>query len=376
MIKKYIKISLASPRKILKWSERSLPNRKLIGKVTKPERKETIDHRTFKPIVDGLFCEKIFGPTKDYECSCKLYKKLRIQKKEKNQILICPNCNVEIGESKIRKYRMGLSPIVHLWYLKNIPNYIANKNKLHINQKKLINYFTQTKNKLEWMTLIYLPVLPPNLRPILKLQDGTIVTADINFLYSKILNSNNRIEKLKKMQVSEIFLRNEKCLLQESEELQHLRKKPLKSISSTIKGKHGRLRENLLGKTVDYSARSVIVVEPKLKLHQFLLNRAPTLHRVGIQSFIPKLTSKKSIKLHPLVCSAFNADFDGDQMGIHIPLSLKSQSEARILMLSANNCTSIATGKASIVPSQDMVLGCYYLTSENTSIFYLTKPIE
>nr|AEW13012.1 RNA polymerase beta' subunit [Strombomonas acuminata] len=357
MIKEYIKINLASPTKILSWTERLLPNNKLIGEVSKSE---TINYETFKPVNDGLFCEKIFGPIKDWECNCKRYKKIQMKTKNKDKVIICPKCYVEITETKIRNYRMGIklsAPVTHIWYIKSVPNYI---------RLKLINHFIQTKSNPHWMIIYNLPVLPPNLRPVVKLQDKTLITTDLNFLYAKIVNINNKINKLRKMLVPEPFLINEKYTLQ-------------------IQGKRGRFRENLLGKTVDYSGRSVIIVEPNLKLnecgipeemHAILLNRAPTLHRViGIQAFQPKIISCKSIKLHPLVCSAFNADFDGDQMGVHIPLSLKTQAEARLIMISANNCTSPATGQPNILPSQDMILGCYYLTVENTRLYYLLQRV-
>nr|YP_009538723.1 RNA polymerase beta' subunit [Lepocinclis ovum]AYQ93717.1 RNA polymerase beta' subunit [Lepocinclis ovum] len=503
MIKKYFKINLTSPKKILKWTERSLPNGELIGKVTKSE---TIDYKSLKPISNGIFCEKIFGPIKNNECICKLYKKIRV-KKEKNKIIICPNCYVQITESKIRRYRMGvikLSTItIHSWFFKENPNYISNiilnKKKSYIkkvllakyyiiinsktkgkelktggdailsllkklklkktngtstyqlkkinnsiankynkkltNRIKLLNYMIQAKTKPEWIAIRFLPVLPPELRPIIKLQDNTIITSDLNYLYQNIINTNNRISQLYKMQVSEKFIIVEKIKLQltinEFITKDTNLKNTLKSLSKILKGKTGRIRENLLGKTVDYSARSVIGVEPKLKISEcaipievdkelfqsliikkllqikvsknireakkiitresqfilnlinktiknmrILLNRAPTLHRIGIQSFKPILTNCKIIKLHPLVCTAFNADFDGDQMGIHIPLSLKAQAEARTLMLSTSNSTLPSTGKPNMTLSQDMVLGCYYLTSENTSIFYLLKKIK
>nr|YP_009538654.1 RNA polymerase beta' subunit [Phacus pleuronectes]AYQ93660.1 RNA polymerase beta' subunit [Phacus pleuronectes] len=496
-IKKYIKINLASPKKILKWSERSLPNGELLGKVTKSE---TVDIKNLKPITNGLFCEKIFGPIKSNQCHCKLYKKIKM-KKDNFNLIICPKCYVQITDSKIRRYRMGTiqlaSTNIHTWYLNNNSNYIRiilsknlkeienitygksyisfkkkqkkifkttgeaikimlkkiklkqiNIKNIKINEEKtkkkfnIINSFLETKTKPIWMTISYLPVLPPELRPIIKLQDNVIVSSDFNFLYSKIINTNNRLYQLKEMNVNEKFINKEKITLQESIDLlinnkknknKKNKKKKIKSLSETIKGKHGRIRENLLGKTVDYSARSVIVVEPKLNINEcgipkeilielfqsliikklfqlkltnnikeakkiinnnkkkllknyllkkiiqnlrILLNRAPTLHRLGIQSFHPKLTSTKSIKLHPLVCSAFNADFDGDQMGIHLPLSLKGQSEARILMISTNNCTSPATGKPNITPSQDIILGCYFLTSENISLQYLLEKIK
>nr|YP_010700313.1 RNA polymerase subunit beta' [Euglena undulata]WCH63457.1 RNA polymerase subunit beta' [Euglena undulata] len=503
-MKEFIKINLASPQKILSWTERSLPNGELVGEITKPE---TIHHDNFKPVIGGLFCEKIFGPTKDWECYCKKYKNIQRKINKKKKINLCPKCNVEITETKIRNYRMGYiklsTPITHLWYLKNTPSYIANEeilkklkiliastintktiinktiketnnivyNKSYIkvkerkkkdkyvtggeainlllkkkrytketndtkiekklynyeNRLKLMNYFVQTKTKPSWMTIKYLPVLPPNLRPIVRLQDKTIIVTDVNFLYGNIINSNNKIIKLRKMYVPERFLNNEKLILQDK--VDKLINNEKASINN-IQGKKGRFRENLLGKTVDYSGRSVIVVEPNLKLNEcgipremgvnyynirlfelyqpliiknmiklklintiregkfiyilsldnkcknlILLNRAPTLHRVGIQAFQPKITTEKAIQLHPLVCSAFNADFDGDQMGVHIPLSLKAQAEARTLIMSTNNCTSAATGQPNISPSQDMILGCYYITIENGSLFYLLKKI-
>nr|YP_009144883.1 RNA polymerase beta' subunit [Euglenaria anabaena]AKJ83330.1 RNA polymerase beta' subunit [Euglenaria anabaena] len=511
MIREYVTIKIASPKKILSWTERMLPNGKFVGKITKSE---TVDNETFKPIFAGLFCEQIFGPTISWECFCKKYKKIQLKTKNKSKIIICPKCNVEITDKKIRNYRMGninlAAPVTHIWYLRNNPSYISilinksikqtnninsgksyiliknkkkeiwltggeaiktllekinleqrfektlnflikvntekdsieKKRKGYKNRLKLINHFIQTKTNPSWMTLKYLPVLPPNLRPILKLQDKTIITTDLNFLYAKIIEINNKIIKLRKMSVTENFLNNEKKLLQDTvdklinnekntKNLILQSKKPLKSLSKIIQGKKGRFRENLLGKTVDYSGRSVIIVEPKLKLNEcgiplkmvvelfqpflikkllklkkittikegkeiikkdtllvqkilekitpnlrILLNRAPTLHRVGIQAFQPKIIDGKAIQLHPLVCSAFNADFDGDQMGVHIPLSLKTQAEARTLMISPNNCTSPATGQANIVPSQDMVLGYYFLTIENTSLFYILKKIK
>nr|AKL79026.1 RNA polymerase beta' subunit [Euglena viridis] len=515
-MKEYIKINIASPQKILNWTERPLPNGELIGEITKPE---TVDHETFKPITEGLFCEKIFGPIKDFECCCKKYKRIQKKFNQYIQINICPKCKVQITNSKIRNYRMGYinlsNPTIHLWYLKNTPNYLANtlnksiqetnklvynksyivtgekkkekyitggealnsllknfnlektyefnfistilnkkkiesenekiKKKLKVYQKrlKIINNFMQTKSKPSWMLIKYLPVLPPNIRPIVKLQDKTIITTDLNFLYGNIININNKIIKLRKMSVPENFLNNEKYMLQDKVDklistekntnLKSINKKKLKPLSSNIQGKKGRFRENLLGKTVDYSGRSVIVVEPKLKLnecgipkeieielfqpfiikkmfqlklintiregkekinlgkknilineilkrimnkHFILLNRAPTLHRIGIQAFKPILNNEKAIQLHPLVCAAFNADFDGDQMGIHIPLTLKAQSEAQTLMISSNNCTSPATGQSNISPSQDMILGCYFLTIENGSLKYLLNKIK
>nr|YP_009540970.1 RNA polymerase beta' subunit [Discoplastis spathirhyncha]AYQ93473.1 RNA polymerase beta' subunit [Discoplastis spathirhyncha] len=508
MIKQYIKINIASPQTILKWTERILPNGEKIGKITKIESKNF-----FNPTINGLFCEKIFGPIKTGQCLCKRNRKKQKLIKTKYKTLICSNCSIEITKSKTRRYRMGYielnSPIIHIWYLNSIAkllgvklqtivgltylkinitcreNFIRNdfitggnavkfllknlnikntnekikkesknienikelsndKEKMIIQKLKerlhLLGYFMHTKSKPEWMAISILPVLPPGLRPILKMEDNTIVTSDLNFLYSEIVKYNNKIKFFKKMLAPQILIRREKKNLQESidtlinngkiKHKSYFKNTPLKSLSDIINGKHGRFRENLLGKTVDYSGRSVIIVEPKLKLNEcsipieivnelfqpflikklaqlkiikniregkkkikkneqiiieilkiltekmrILLNRAPTLHRLGIQSFLPKLTSDKTIRLHPLVCSAFNADFDGDQMGVHLPLSLKSQSEARVLMISSNNCISPATGQPNIVPSQDMILGCYFLTIENTNLFYLLKKI-
>nr|AYQ93412.1 RNA polymerase beta' subunit [Lepocinclis tripteris] len=488
MVKEYLKINLASPSQILKWAERSLPNGQLIGKVTKFE---TVNYKNFKPISGGLFCEKIFGPEKDYQCLCKLYKKIKI-KKIKNKITICPNCHVQITSSNIRRYRMGFIelnfPSVHKWFFKNNPSYISSLlleksknldsliyqksyisitkknnetiksggdaikfllkrlkskdiNKIltikELNKLKLLNYFIETKTKPIWMVLTILPVLPPETRPIIKLPDNNIVSSDYNNLYENIINTNNKIKQLENMNVSEKFIKLERIKLQISTDaLINAKYNNLKSISNSIKGKSGRIRENILGKTIDFSARSVIAVEPKLKVNEcgipeeifvklfqpliinkilnlkiynnirkvkieinteknknlvrkiiktlckemrkkqiIMLNRAPTLHRIGLQTFTPKITKSKVIKLHPMVCSAFNADFDGDQMGIHIPLSLKAQAEARTLMISINNNTMPSTGKANIIPSQDMILGCYFLTCENNSIFYLLKKI-
>nr|YP_009503400.1 RNA polymerase beta' subunit [Euglena clara]AXA45458.1 RNA polymerase beta' subunit [Euglena clara] len=509
-MKEYIKIGLASPRKILNWTERALPNGELIGEIYKSE---SINHSNSKPILGGLFCEKVFGPSKDWECYCKKYKNVQRKINNNKSINICPKCNVEITESKVRNYRMGIklsSLVIHTWYIQGIPCYIINiilnktlkettkiaTNKAYIklvNKKKenyitgvdainyllkkiklektyienleqlfnkgfnkdkyekrknqykkrlkIINFFIQNKTKPNWMIIKYLPVLPPNLRPIVKLQDKSIIITDLNFLYGDIITINNKITKLRKMHVPETFLSNEKYILQEkvnklikNEKAQKfLTKKKkeekvqnLKSLTKNLQGKRGLFRENILGKTVDYSGRSVIIVEPNLKLaecgipkeiriellqpfilkkllqlkivnsiregkkvlkedkiiinkiiekHYVLLNRAPTLHRIGIQAFQPLITLEKAIQLHPLVCSAFNADFDGDQMGIHIPLSLKAQSEARTLMISTNNFSSPATGQPNISPSQDMVLGCYFLTIENGSLSYLLKKI-
>nr|ALP86061.1 RNA polymerase beta' subunit [Phacus orbicularis] len=497
-MKNYIKINITSPQQILIWGERCLPNGKLIGKIKKPE---TIDYKTLKPINNGLFCEIIFGPIKNNECSCKLYKKIRLNSKEKT--IICPNCQVQITTNKIRRYRMGFinleSIVTHPWYLQNTPSYISNiilnKNyndlnklnsfKYYINRKvknnytlkysgaeaikillrkiktinikklnqtilkikrnqtnlkrlKVLNFFSETNTKLDWMIIKYLPVLPPDLRPILKMKDNNIITSDLNYIYNKIINSNNKLELFKLMKVDNKIYNKEKILLKNAiETLINSNKnnkyfKNIKSISKIIKGKHGRIRENLLGKTVDYSARAVITIEPSLKLNEcgiplkilteifqsflikkllkykmaknikiakiklktlnknhmknilkditknypILLNRAPTLHRISLQAFNIKLTKTESIKLHPLVCAAFNADFDGDQMGIHIPLTLKSQCESRIFMLSLENILSPSTGKLIANASQDIVLGCYYLTNEHINLQTLFKKIK
>nr|YP_009252752.1 beta' subunit of RNA polymerase [Cymbomonas tetramitiformis]ANA56886.1 beta' subunit of RNA polymerase [Cymbomonas tetramitiformis] len=577
----YIQINLASPERILGWSQR-LVNDKVIGEVTKSE---TINYRTFKPEMDGLFCERIFGPIKDWECYCGRYKRAH-RRKNFNETIICPQCDVEVTFSRVRRYRMGyiklVSPVTHVWYLKSIPSYIAilldtpikeiekvvyfssylavnqarmnyaiapgsdwnyyrwssgqlffsgyngpeeinsfhkkfissgaradkrsvsasapllqenydeNSNigalalyslfssmdleseahgiredlraipetknlidlsirqvrkllrekKKAIRRLRLINHFIRTKSKPEWMILFNLPVLPPDLRPMVQLDGGRFATSDLNDLYRRVINRNNRLMRLTKMLAPEILIRNEKRLLQEAVDavidngrrgkaVLGTNNRPLKSLSDIIEGKQGRFRQNLLGKRVDYSGRSVIVVGPKLKLHEcglpremaielfqpfvihkliqlrlasnirgaknriqrnepivleilkqviqghpILLNRAPTLHRLGIQSFQPILVPGRAIKLHPLVCPAFNADFDGDQMAVHIPLSLEAQSEARLLMLASLNWMSPATGQPIIVPSQDMVLGCYYLTIENLSRNLLSKSIK
>jgi len=533
-----------------------LPNGTKIGEVTKSE---TINYRTFKPEMDGLFCERIFGPVKDWECHCGRYKRAR-HRKNGDDTIICSQCGVEVTESRVRRYRLGYillaSPVTHVWYLKSIPSYIAilldkpikeiekivyftgylavnpesvnytippgndwnyyrwyysksffngnkktqenikttqstlldniigaqaiqnllsemnleytaqniredlksiqktdvlteielgkifRKKKKHIRRLRLINYFIQTKSKPEWMVLSCLPVLPPDLRPMVQLDGGRFATSDLNDLYRRVINRNNRLLRLTKMLAPEILIRNEKRLLQESVDalidngkrgkaVAGTNNRPLKSLSDIIEGKQGRFRQNLLGKRVDYSGRSVIVVGPKLKLHEcglpkemaielfqpfvihkliqlrlannirgaknkiqqdepivweilekvikghpVLLNRAPTLHRLGIQAFQPKLVRGRAIQLHPLVCTAFNADFDGDQMAVHVPLSLEAQAEARVLMLASNNWTSPATGHPILVPSQDMVLGCYFLTIENLSLFNILQDIK
>lgn len=514
----YIKISLASPQRIRSWGERILPNGQVVGEVTKPE---TINYRTLKPEMDGLFCERIFGPVKDWECHCGKYKRVRYKG------VVCERCGVEVTESRVRRHRMGYielaAPVAHVWYLKGIPSYISifldmplreveqvvyfntyvvtnpgNSSNLSykqllteeewliiedeiygeesrlvnvevgigaeaiqkllkdldlqveaeslreeiINSKglkkdkaikrlRVIDNFLATKADPAWMVCTVIPVIPPDLRPMVQLDGGRFATSDLNDLYRRVINRNNRLSRLQEILAPEIIIRNEKRMLQEAIDalidngrrgrtVVGANNRPLKSLSDIIEGKQGRFRQNLLGKRVDYSGRSVIVVGPDLKLnqcglpremalelfqpfvihrliheglvnnikgakkmiqrneevvwnileevvqsHPILLNRAPTLHRLGIQAFEPILVEGRAVKLHPLVCSAFNADFDGDQMAIHVPLSLEAQSEARLLMLAPNNFLSPATGQPVIIPSQDMVLGCYYLTTEN-----------
>lgn len=497
-----IKIGLASPEKIRSWS---------YGEVKKPE---TINYRTFKPERDGLFCAKIFGPVKDYECLCGKYKRL------KHRGVICEKCGVEVTLSKIRRERMGhielASPVAHIWFLKSLPSRLGlvldmtlrdiervlyfeayvvtdpgmtpltrgqllteddylnkteefgddfsaamgaegvrallnsmdlpmeieslrqeiqatgseTKIKKAAKRLKVLEAFNKSGMKPEWMILTVLPVLPPELRPLVPLDGGRFATSDLNDLYRRVINRNNRLKRLLELRAPEIIIRNEKRMLQESVDslldngrrgkaMTGANKRPLKSLADMIKGKGGRFRQNLLGKRVDYSGRSVIVVGPQLKLHQcglpkkmalelfkpfifnkletmgiastikaakrevenenpvvwdileevirehpVMLNRAPTLHRLGIQAFEPVLVEGKAIQLHPLVCAAFNADFDGDQMAVHVPLSLEAQMECRTLMLSTNNILSPANGDPIIVPSQDIVLGLYYMTRE------------
>jgi DNA-directed RNA polymerase subunit beta' len=497
-----IKIGLASPEMIRAWS---------YGEVKKPE---TINYRTFKPERDGLFCAKIFGPVKDYECLCGKYKRL------KHRGVVCEKCGVEVTQAKVRRERMGhielASPTAHIWFLKSLPSRIglmldmtlreiervlyfeafvviepgmtpmqrgqlltdemyleaieehgdefdarmgaeavfellrtidlsaeivkvreemagtSSETKLKRLSKrlKLIESFVESGNKPEWMVLTVLPVLPPDLRPLVPLDGGRFATSDLNDLYRRVINRNNRLRRLLELNAPDIIVRNEKRMLQEAVDalldngrrgraITGTNKRPLKSLADMIKGKQGRFRQNLLGKRVDYSGRSVIVVGPQLRLHQcglpkkmalelfkpfifqklqlrgdastikaakrlveregaevwdileevirehpVLLNRAPTLHRLGIQAFEPLLVEGKAIQLHPLVCTAFNADFDGDQMAVHVPLSLEAQLEARALMMSSNNILSPANGDPIIVPSQDVVLGLYYMTRE------------
>jgi DNA-directed RNA polymerase subunit beta' len=500
-----IKIGLASPEKIRSWS---------YGEVKKPE---TINYRTFKPERDGLFCAKIFGPVKDYECLCGKYKRL------KHRGVICEKCGVEVTLSKVRRERMGhielASPVAHIWFLKSLPSrlgmvldmtlrdiervlyfeayvvmdpgmtplkrgqlmteddYLAKveefgddfsaamgaegvrellrnldlrqevdtlrvdlaattsdtKIKKIAKRLKVLEAFQKSGIKPDWMIMEVLPVLPPELRPLVPLDGGRFATSDLNDLYRRVINRNNRLKRLLELKAPEIIVRNEKRMLQEAVDslldngrrgkaMTGANKRPLKSLADMIKGKGGRFRQNLLGKRVDYSGRSVIVVGPQLKLHQcglpkkmalelfkpfifnklevmglattikaakrmveseepivwdileevirehpIMLNRAPTLHRLGIQAFEPVLIEGKAIQLHPLVCAAFNADFDGDQMAVHVPLSLEAQMEARTLMLSSNNILSPANGEPIIVPSQDIVLGLYYVTREKVA---------
>ena len=495
-----IKIGLASPDMIRSWS---------YGEVKKPE---TINYRTFKPERDGLFCAKIFGPTKDYECLCGKYKRL------KHRGVVCEKCGVEVTQTKVRRERMGhielASPVAHIWFLKSLPSRIGlmldmtlreierilyfeayvvvepgmtplergqlltdetyleameqygdefdarmgaeavrdllssmdleaeiarvrddidatnseTKIKRLSKRLRLLESFMESTHRPEWMVMTVLPVLPPDLRPLVPLDGGRFATSDLNDLYRRVINRNNRLRRLLELNAPDIIVRNEKRMLQESVDalldngrrgraITGTNKRPLKSLADMIKGKQGRFRQNLLGKRVDYSGRSVIVVGPTLKLHQcglpkklalelfkpfifaklqlrgeattikaakrlveregpevwdileqvirehpVMLNRAPTLHRLGIQAFEPVLIEGKAIQLHPLVCTAFNADFDGDQMAVHVPLSLEAQLEARVLMMSSNNILSPANGEPIIVPSQDVVLGLYYLT--------------
>jgi DNA-directed RNA polymerase subunit beta' len=496
-----IQIGIASPERIRSWS---------FGEIKKPE---TINYRTFKPERDGLFCARIFGPIKDYECLCGKYKRMKYKG------IVCEKCGVEVTISKVRRERMGhielAAPVAHIWFLKSLPSRIGLlldmqlkqlervlyfeayiviepglttldkyqlltedelldaqdeygedafsagigaeavrrmleeldlegekkalldelavtkselKPKKIIKRLKVVESFIESGNRPEWMILEVIPVIPPELRPLVPLDGGRFATSDLNDLYRRVINRNNRLKRLMELRAPDIIVRNEKRMLQESVDalfdngrrgrtITGANKRPLKSLSDMLKGKQGRFRQNLLGKRVDYSGRSVIVTGPELKLHQcglpkkmalelfkpfiysrldakglsmtlkqakkwvekerkevwdildevirehpVMLNRAPTLHRLGIQAFEPVLIEGKAIQLHPLVCSAFNADFDGDQMAVHVPLSLEAQLEARVLMMSTNNILSPANGKPIIVPSQDMVLGLYYLS--------------
>ncbi len=500
-----LKIRLASPERIREWSH---------GEVKKPE---TINYRTFKPERDGLFCTRIFGPIKDWECLCGKYKRM------KHRGVVCDKCGTEVIQSKVRRERMGhielAAPVAHIWFLKGVPSRIGTlldmtmrhlekvlyfegyvviesgdtplKEKEILNEEdykkslseygdrfkagigaeaikellrkvdlntlaaelrlgikeaqslgikkkltkrlRLVEAFRMSGNLPEWMVMDVIPVLPPDLRPLVPLEGGRFATSDLNDLYRRVINRNNRLKRLMELKAPSVIIRNEKRMLQEavdalfdngrrSRVLKAATKRPLKSLSDMIKGKQGRFRQNLLGKRVDYSGRSVIVVGPDLKLHQcglpkrmalelfkpfifnrleekgyattikqakkivekevpevwdaleevisehpVLLNRAPTLHRLGIQAFDPILVEGKAIKLHPLVCTAFNADFDGDQMAVHVPLSIEAQVEARTLMMSVNNLMSPANGRPIVTPTQDMVLGIYYLTKEKSN---------
>ncbi len=504
---KAIKISVASPDKIREWS---------FGEVKKPE---TINYRTFKPERDGLFCAKIFGPVKDYECNCGKYKRM------KHRGVICEKCGVEVIQAKVRRERMGhitlATPVAHIWFLKSLPSRIGNileitlrdlekvlyfeayvvvepgetdlrvgqllseddlaqarekygrdafeygigaeavrqmlanldvegesarlreemreatseaKRKKCAKRLKVLEAFRESGNKPEHMILEVIPVIPPDLRPLVPLDGGRFATSDLNDLYRRVINRNNRLKRLQELNAPEVIIRNEKRMLQEAVDalfdngrrgriITGPSKRPLKSLSDMLKGKQGRFRQNLLGKRVDYSGRSVIVAGPELRLHQcglpsrmalelfkpfiyskleqrgfvttikaakkmvererpevwdilaevikehpVILNRAPTLHRLGMQAFEPVLIDGKAIQLHPLVCKAFNADFDGDQMAVHVPLSVEAQIEARVLMMSTNNILSPATGRPIIDPSQDIVLGCYYMTRERPGV--------
>ncbi len=502
-----MKISIASPEKIISLSR---------GEVKKPE---TINYRTFKPEKDGLFCAKIFGPVKDYECLCGRYKRM------KHRGVVCEKCGVEVIQSKVRRERMGhitlATPVAHIWFLKSLPSRIGNavdlplkelekvlyfeswivldpketplkkkelltdeeydeareqygssgfvagigaeairqlleemdleklyeelraeivtsvsdtKKKKLVKRLKVVEALRKSGNKPEWMILTVLPVIPPDLRPLVPLDGGRFATSDLNDLYRRVINRNNRLKRLQELNAPEIIIRNEKRMLQEAVDvlfdngrrgraITGTNKRPLRSLSDMLKGKQGRFRQNLLGKRVDYSGRSVVTVGPDLRLHQcglpkkmaielfkpfiynrllekgyvttvksakkmveketaevwdaldevvreypVILNRAPTLHRLGMQAFEPVLIEGKAIRLHPLVCTAFNADFDGDQMAVHIPLSIEAQTEARVLMMSTNNILSPANGSPIIIPSQDIVLGIYYLTRAKNEV--------
>src|ERR687892_72804 len=498
-----IQIAIASPERIRSWS---------YGEIKKPE---TINYRTFKPERDGLFCARIFGPIKDYECLCGKYKRMKYKG------IVCEKCGVEVTVSKVRRERMGhielAAPVAHIWFLKSLPSrigllldmqlkqlervlyfesYIVTepgltplekyqlltedelldaqdeygedaftagigaeavkqmlidldlegereqllqelaetkselKPKKIIKRLKVVESFLESGNRPEWMILEVIPVIPPELRPLVPLDGGRFATSDLNDLYRRVITRNNRLKRLMELRAPDIIVRNEKRMLQEAVDalfdngrrgrtITGANKRPLKSLSDMLKGKQGRFRQNLLGKRVDYSGRSVIVTGPELKLHQcglpkrmalelfkpfvmeklvergivhniksakrvvervrpdvwdvleeviqdhpVLLNRAPTLHRLGIQAFQPVLIEGSAIQIHPLVCSAFNADFDGDQMAVHVPLSEEAQREAKELMLASNNLLSAADGSPVVSPTHDMVLGCYYLTVE------------
>ena len=500
-----LKIGIASPEKIKEWS---------YGEVTKPE---TINYRTLKPEPDGLFCERIFGPKKDYECACGKYKRVRYKN------IICDRCGVEVTSSKTRRERMGhialATPVSHIWFFKGVPSrmslvldisprdleevlyfvsyIVLDKGNTTLMEKQVLsendyqtyyakygnsfrvgmgaeaikellkkidlkkemdeieeelpnaseqrkvrlvkrldalNAFYKSNQRPEWMIIDNLPVIPPELRPMIQLDGGRFATSDLNDLYRRVINRNNRLKKLLELSAPNIIVQNEKRMLQEAVDslfdngrrgrsVTGAGNRPLKSLASILKGKQGRFRQNLLGKRVDYSGRSVIVVGPELKMYQcglpkdmaielfkphlirglvekglatnikaakklietkdncvwnvveeiireypVLLNRAPTLHRLGIQAFEPILIDGKAIRLHPLVCAAFNADFDGDQMPVHVPLSEEAKAEARILMLGSNNILNLKDGKPIVTPSQDMVLGNYYITMEKAGL--------
>nr|AVZ00566.1 DNA-directed RNA polymerase beta' chain [Fucus spiralis] len=501
----YLRINLASPKRIKEWSEKILPTGEIIGEVTEPE---TINYRTHKPEKGGLFCEKIFGPVKNWECACGRYKH------KDEEIAICEICGVELTESRVRRHRMGyiklLTPVVHIWYLKGSPSFLSivldssisqieaivysgkepekehnilkyedffyenqgpgfvygkkpqgteilydklkridlkveieiNRNimfcsnvtkvvEVAIKRIRIFENFLTTNTRPEWMILNFLPVLPPGIRPMVQLDNGRFATSDLNELYRKIIIRNKRLKRLLSVHAPSIVIMTEKRMIQESvdtlidngkrgSKVVDTNRRPLKSLADIIEGKQGRFRQNLLGKRVDYSGRSVIIVGPELHLnqcglpyemaielflpfiiyrllsqglchsikkakkiiysnqsfiwyltkeilskHPIILNRAPTLHRLGVQAFDPILVNGRAIQLHPLVCPAFNADFDGDQMAVHIPLSFESQLETRLCLLAPNNFLSPSTGEPNIQPSQDMVLGFYYLTAQN-----------
>src|SRR6187399_1106167 len=498
-----IQIGIASPERIRSWS---------FGEIKKPE---TINYRTFKPERDGLFCARIFGPVKDYECLCGKYKRMKFKG------VICEKCGVEVTLSRVRRERMGhielAAPVAHIWFLKSLPSRIAllldmtlkdierilyfeqyvvldagltpfTTNELLTEEQyldaqdeygadsftakigaeairdmllsldlekiaadlrveiaesttelkpkklakrlKIVEQFIVSGNKPEWMIMTVIPVIPPELRPLVPLDGGRFATSDLNDLYRRVINRNNRLKRLIELRAPDIIIRNEKRMLQEAVDalfdngrrgrvITGANKRPLKSLADMLKGKQGRFRQNLLGKRVDYSGRSVIVVGPELLLHQcglpkkmalvlfepfiirrlkelgyvhtvrsakkmierqtpevwdileevtkghpVLLNRAPTLHRLSIQAFEPTLIEGEAIRIHPLVCTAYNADFDGDQMAVHVPLSVEAQMEARLLMMATNNIFSPSSGKPIITPTQDITLGCYYLTAE------------
>src|SRR2546422_1520847 len=439
----YIQIRIASPEEIR--GPRDSKERERLelqgqrtwwswGEVTKPE---TINYRSFKPERDGLFCERIFGPVKDWECHCGKYKRIRYRG------VICDRCGVEVTLSKVRRERMGhielAVPVAHIWFFRTLPSPMGNMLDMTLRDLERVIYYTNYvviepgKQEVQEKELLdEVPVIPPDLRPLVPLDGGRFATSDLNDLYRRVINRNNRLQKLILHRAPEVILRNEKRMLQEavdalfdngrrSKAIRGRGKRPLKSLSDMLKGKQGRFRQNLLGKRVDYSGRSVIVVGPELRVHQcglpkamavelfkpfiihklvekgiaetvkrakkivekestevfeileeiiqdhpVLLNRAPTLHRLGIQAFEPVLVEGKAIRIHPLVCAAFNADFDGDQMAVHVPLSYESQLESRLLMISSNNILKPSDGRPVAEPSQDMVLGCYFLTKEPT----------